>query len=118
MPAWLPGALALIDGRDPHIPTVEKVARSIGVHRNTLSRTFKAYQGIRLSEYRRWLRARRARDGLLGSNLPLADVAMSFGYTDQSHMTRELACLFGVTPGSLRQLNALARAVPQHPLPA
>lgn len=41
---------------------------------------------------------------------PLADVAADLGYADQPHMTREIARLFGATPGALRRVGNLQDA--------
>lgn len=112
VPTWFSRALSLLENGDGVVPTVADVAAAVGVHRNTLGRAFKAYLGIRLSEYRRWLRARRTRDGILHSSVSLSEIATAFGYTDQSHLTTDFARLFGLTPGGLRKLGELARSPP------
>jgi AraC-like DNA-binding protein len=47
-------------------------------------------------------RARRAA-GRIASGARLAEVADDAGYSDQAHMTRELARWFGMSPGQLRR---------------
>ena len=46
------------------------------------------------------LRARRA---LVETDASLPEIGREAGYSDQSHMTRELATLLGCTPGRLRR---------------
>lgn len=48
-------------------------------------------------------RAERARDLILGTSDPLAQVAHDAGFSSQSHMTATLGRLLGVTPGTLRR---------------
>jgi len=54
----------------------------------------------------RWLIERRvdkARDLLMNSRLPLADIAVRCGFTDQSGLNRSFKRIYGVTPGMWRR---------------
>ena len=54
----------------------------------------------------RWLVQRRleqAMDLLLGSNLPLAEIALDCGFSEQSHFTRTFTRLVGTSPGEWRR---------------
>lgn len=53
-----------------------------------------------LSEYR----VARARTLLLG-DLPIAEIAIACGFSDQSHMTRSFTDLVGIAPGQFRRQN-------------
>lgn len=45
----------------------------------------------------------RARELLLKQDLAIADVAISVGFYDQSHLSRHMKKLLGVSPRQLRQ---------------
>ena len=53
-------------------------------------------------KYLRKLRLRMASRALVYTNLPLAKVALSCGFVDQSHFSREFRRLFGRTPRNYR----------------
>ena len=40
------------------------------------------------------------------SHTPLVDIALSAGYSDQAHLTREMRRWLGLTPGALRRQAA------------
>jgi AraC-like DNA-binding protein len=82
--------------------TVTSVAREIGASTRTMQRRFLA-SGLPPPDVWRLLgRARRAA-GRIASGARLAEVADDAGYSDQAHMTRELARWFGMSPGQLRR---------------
>jgi len=60
--------------------------------------------GCSPSEFRRRQRVRRAADGLAGSRASIASVALSAGFSDQSHLTREFRREAGFSPRRFRLL--------------
>lgn len=68
-------------------------------------RRCRAATGLSPSDLKRMDRVEAARR-LIGSGLPLAEVALIAGFADQAHMTRQLRALWGVTPGTLRRSAA------------
>jgi len=82
--------------------SVQHVAKTPGVSLRTLQRHL-ARRGLPPPEFWRLLgRARRAAIALK-TNLPLADIAGHFGYSDQAHMTRAFRHWFGRSPLALRR---------------
>jgi AraC-like DNA-binding protein len=76
----------------------EELERVSGLDRFALARQFRQAFGTsphRFQVGRRLARARR----LIGQGLPLAEVAATTGFADQSHLTRHFAARFGLTPG-------------------
>jgi AraC-like DNA-binding protein len=66
-----------------------------------LARLFKIETGLPPHAYLDGVRLRRARQ-LLDKGEPIAFVAMSVGYADQSHLTKRFKRLYGITPGQYR----------------
>ncbi|MBN2050531.1 MAG: AraC family transcriptional regulator [Spirochaetales bacterium] len=62
-------------------------------------RTFRNHTGLSPHTYLMNLRTRIARD-LLRNGMPLAETAISAGFSDQSHMNRWFKRLLGFTPGN------------------
>jgi len=92
--------LALIDARvaDGAGLTVAELAAAAGLSPYHFTRAFKAATGASPHQLVMRRRAERARLLLLGPRPDLARVAIDAGYSDQSHLTRELRRHFGVTP--------------------
>jgi AraC-like DNA-binding protein len=94
----------------PHQPDVRLLARDIGLGERQLLRRSTAAFGYGPRTLGRILRFQGVLDGLRSPAAPpLAELAARHGYTDQSHLTREVATFAGLTPGALR--DALARPV-------
>lgn len=74
-------------------------------------RSFRASCGV---SPHRWIAARRIERarGLLGTGLPLAQVALDCGFDSQSHFTRIFKAAIGLTPGSYRAALRGSRAAP------
>ena len=82
--------------------TLERLAKEFHQSPFHLQRRFKAAVGITPKAYARLLRFQEATALLMQPETvgSLADVAMSAGYYDQSHLTRDFAALAGMTPGT------------------
>lgn len=92
--------------------SVTSAARTIGVSVRTMERRFEA-SNLPSPDF--WRLLARARRTAVRLTLPesLAHVADGCGYSDQAHMTRDLARWFGFTPARLRQNPALLRQISQ-----
>jgi len=82
--------------------TVEQLAASAGVSRQHLTRLFREEVGVTPKLY---CRLARFQAGLAYANtsakISWADVAVQFGYTDQSHLIAEFSEFTGLTPGRI-----------------
>ena len=92
-------------------PTTRELALESGVHPVYLARAFRTAYGMGIGEYARLRRAEHARRLLEQATLPLATLALTAGYADQSHMTRELRRFLGATPVAVRGGAARVRQV-------
>ncbi|MGO0701377.1 AraC family ligand binding domain-containing protein [Pseudomonas paraeruginosa] len=84
---------------DPLAPqTLAELASIAGLSRYQVLRAFSRATGLTPYAYLLQRRLERAR-GLLGTDQPLADIALACGFADQSHLTRLFARLYGISPG-------------------
>ncbi len=102
-------------------PSVSRLARELGWSRRRLTRTFRSQLGttpshfVRLARFERFWRSLRSAHGdpqpspvpggaAFGpSDATLADLALSAGYFDQAHLSREVRSFAGCTPSELRR---------------
>jgi AraC-like DNA-binding protein len=83
--------------------TLEELAGECQLSRSHFARAFRKTTGL---PPHRWLveqRLERAKDLLLKSDLPLAEIADTCGFSDQSHFTRAFGAALGVAPGEWRR---------------
>lgn len=82
-----------------------EVADACGLSLSYFSRAFKAATGMTPHGWLQACRIERARDLLRGTGQPLADIALSCGFADQSHFTRIFRRATGQGPGAWRRLR-------------
>jgi AraC family transcriptional regulator len=104
-PAWLRRARDLLNDRCAENLGLEEIAREVGVHPAHLARTFRRHFHCTAGDYQRQVRIGRARQMLATSDTPLAEVALSLGYADQSHFTSAFKRHTGATPGAFRKAS-------------
>lgn len=92
--------------------SVGSVARLQGVSERTLQRHFKSLSLPPPGFWRKLGRARRAVQAL-SCSVPLSEIALEYGYSDQAHMTREFVRWFGKTPVQLRRNQAILNDLAQ-----
>jgi AraC-like DNA-binding protein len=78
--------------------TLDELAAAAGMTKFALLRAFTHALGITPGAYQTHLRMARARR-LIAQGLPLTDVALEVGYSEQSALHRAFVRLVGVTPG-------------------
>jgi AraC family transcriptional regulator len=66
-------------------------------------RAFKQSIGASPHRYLLHRRLDRARHFVANTNLPLAEIAIRSGFSDQSHFTRRFSQYFGLSPGAFRR---------------
>jgi AraC family transcriptional regulator len=101
-PPWLRHARELVHDAPLGPPPLAQLAAELDVHPVHLARAFRDHFGVTIGAYARRLRVERARRLLLHGDEPLARVAVAAGFSDQSHMTREVRAALGTTPARLR----------------
>lgn len=103
-PRWLGTAVELVLDRYREELTIAEIAAAVGVHPVHLARTFRRHLRCTPGEFARFRRLERAASLLLRTAHPLAEVALSSGFADQSHFSRVFARYFGLPPGEYRAL--------------
>ncbi|HWD41033.1 MAG TPA: AraC family transcriptional regulator [Fimbriimonas sp.] len=103
VPGWLKRAKEII--RDTHSDgfSLHDIAREAGVHPVHLSRTFRQHYRCTVGEYVRRLRTEEACRALSNSPHSLAEIAISLGYSDQSHFTTAFKRQTGMPPARYRR---------------
>ncbi|WP_129646845.1 helix-turn-helix transcriptional regulator [Peristeroidobacter agariperforans] len=100
-PSWLQRAIDMLHA-DPAHQSLRAIAADLDLHPVHLSRAFKHYKGMSVSQYLRELRLQRTARRLLESRESLAAIAHDNGFADQSHMTRDFIRATHWSPAKLR----------------
>jgi AraC family transcriptional regulator len=101
-PRWLNQARELLHARLAENVTHDEVAHSVGVHPVYLATVFRRHFRSTIGEYVRRLRIEFAAREIAGSRRSLCEIALSAGFSDQSHFSKVFRRQTGMTPGSFR----------------
>jgi AraC family transcriptional regulator len=102
IPRWLTRAQEMLTDRCVEPLTIAEVAGEVGVHPAHLARSFTRFFRRSPGEHVRRSRVARAAALLLDTELPLAEIALSCGFVDQSHLTNVFRRYRSVTPAAFR----------------
>ena len=106
VPGW--GMRRLIEFIEEHLDgdlTLEAMARELRISALYLPRAFKAAIGQSPHRYVLGRRVERAKDLLRNTDSSIADVALSAGFSSQSHLSNWFLRLLGVSPAAYRRQN-------------
>jgi len=81
------------------------VAKSVEAHPVYLARGFRKHYRCTVGEYLRRLRVGFACSKLSGSDEPLAKIALTAGFSDQSHFSRVIRNHTGTSPAKYRKIH-------------
>jgi transcriptional regulator GlxA family with amidase domain len=81
---------------------IQALASIAGLSMYHFARAFKQSERITPHEYLIQCRVQRAKDLLAETDLPLSEIALASGFSDQSHCARRFREHVGVTPSSYR----------------
>lgn len=102
-PLWLIQVRDMLHARPGDGLRIGDLAATVGVHPVTLARGFRRAFGCTIGEYRRRLRLELAASQLVDTEVPLAQIALEAGFTDQSHFSNLFRRRLGVSPSSYRR---------------
>jgi AraC family transcriptional regulator len=86
--------------------TLEDIAAAVELSKSHFARAFRSTLGISPMAYVAARRVERAKCMIINSAESLADIALSCGFADQSHLSRQFRRAVGVTPGRWRRSSA------------
>jgi AraC-like DNA-binding protein len=89
-----------------------ELAKMCGISTSHFRRAFFASTGMSVHRWVIRQRVEQVCGDLLNSSLPMADIALRWGFSDQSHLSRTFVAALGVTPAKWRQ----AHSMPTHSL--
>lgn len=101
-PSWFSRLLDKMHAEHCNRLTLDELSREAHVHPVHLSRVFRRFHGQGIGEYVHRLRARTACTSMLNPEMPLAEISLSAGFSDQSHFTRAFRRITGMTPQAFR----------------
>jgi len=82
--------------------SIQALARIAGLSMYHFARAFKQSEGMTPHEYVIQRRVQRAKNLLAETDLPLSEIALAAGFSDQSHCARRFREHVGVTPTNYR----------------
>ena len=82
---------------EEHI-SVQGLARIVGLSMYHFARAFKQSEGVTPHHFLLRCRVKRAQELLADTELPLSEIALAVGFSDQSHCARRFREFVGVTP--------------------
>lgn len=109
-PPWIQRVRELLREQFSEKLSLATIAVVAGVHPSHLCRGFRQHSGISLGEFVRQLRIEHACRQLRQSDIPLVDLAVQSGFSDQSHFSRTFKTRVGMTPAAYRRINSSRKA--------
>jgi AraC-like DNA-binding protein len=104
IPRWLRIAREYLESNFLRPVSLAEIAGAAGVHRVHLSREFRRYFSTTVGEFLRRKRIEHACHLVSTTNIPLAEIAMTCGFSDQSHFSATFRRQVGLTPARFRQM--------------
>jgi AraC family transcriptional regulator len=102
-PPWMDRVVELLREEFRENLSLDRLSAEVGVDSVRISKAFRRSHGRTIGEFVQELRVRAACTRLLDPDVPLVDVALACGFSDQSHLTRIFKRVMGTTPGAFRK---------------
>jgi AraC-like DNA-binding protein len=103
-PRWLRNVIEVFPWEQP--VRLREAAAIAGLHETHFSRAFRRHVGMTANAYRARARIRLASTMLLTTSAPITRIALSAGFSDQSHLTRAFSRSLGLSPAGYRRIFA------------
>ena len=86
-----------------HNHRTRELARKVGLNEFELKRLFKEVYKTTIHQYLLQLRMQAAKEELLTTQNPIAEVAMECGFNNAAHFSHHFKKVFGISPGDFRK---------------
>jgi AraC family transcriptional regulator len=104
-PRWLRQVEDLLRARFAERLSLEQIGQAAGVHPMHLARVFRCHLHCTVGDYIRKLRVEFACQKIASSDAPLIEIALSAGFSDQSHFCKSFRYHTGMTPSQFRKTS-------------
>ncbi len=104
-PHWLGRVVELIHDEFARSIPLSELAATAGVHPSHLAEVFRDHYHCTPGEFIRQTRIKAAIRQMADPDLPLTDISLATGFSDQSHFSRVFKRQTGMSPGQYRQLH-------------
>lgn len=84
-------------------PRLQEFAEQLGTNTKRLNASFKACSGLTVYEYLREKRMQKARELLLNTNMPIADISDQVGFSSTANFSTAFRQRFNITPSRFRK---------------
>jgi AraC family transcriptional regulator len=101
-PRWLGSVRDYLHANFARRLTLELIGRAAGAHPVHVAQTFRRFHHCTIGEYLRRLRVDFACRELASSNRSISEIAISAGFSDQSHFNRAFKRELGMSPSHFR----------------
>jgi len=102
-PDWLRKVKELLHDQYLQTPSLTCLAAEVGRHPAQLARAFRRHYHCTVGDYLRSLRLEHAKNELRFTDLPIVEIALATGYSDQSHFSTAFKRHAGTTPAECRR---------------
>ena len=106
---WLERAREILHAHSSEPIRLNDIASAVDIHPVHLAREFRKAYGCTLGEYLRSLRINFCCDRLSSSNDSLVEIALTAGFSSQSHFSRVFKRQTGTTPNEFRSSYRISR---------
>ena len=106
-PKWLKRAREIVETRFLEPLSLAEIASAVGVHHVHLSREFRRHNQCTVGELIRRRRVEHACHLLAHSDVSLAEIALTCGFSDQSHFSLMFKRHMGMTPSKFRDSTSV-----------
>jgi AraC family transcriptional regulator len=110
-PSWLRAACEFIQDCYAEDLGIRRVANVVGVHPTHLARVFRSFLGCTPGDLLRTRRLEKAAELLLMTDISIVEIALESGHSDQAQFTKAFRRVYGLPPGTYRNLNTRRRPV-------